>query len=289
MKNWIFIFLFLPVFTVLSAQNSTHDNSIQLIIRADDIGSFHAANVGCIESYKNGIARSVEIMPPCAWFPEAVEMLKENPSYDVGVHLTLTSEWSNYKWRPITHCPSLVDEDGFFPPMVWKNNNFPPNSSIQEANWKIEEIEQELRAQIELSLKYITQVSHLSTHMGFTSLDPKIEEVVNKLAKEYKLEVNMEGVQRFPGWGRDTKPKDRIDKFCENLKNLKPGKYLFIEHPARDFEEMKTIGHTGSNDVAESREWVTRVFTSKKVKKTIKKMGIQVISYADVKKEQGKS
>lgn len=283
MKRWIFILSLLPAF-FSAAQQSPEGNSITLLIRADDIGSSHAANIGCIESYKNGIARSVELMAPCSWFPEAVEMLNENPGYDVGVHLTLTSEWSKYKWRPITCCPSLVDEDGFFFPMVWKNSNFPPNSSIEESKWKIEEVEQELRAQIELSLKYLPQVSHLSTHMGFSSLDPKIEEVVNKLAKEYKLEVNLEGFQRFPGWGKDVRPEERISKFCENLEMLKPGKYLFIEHPARDFEEMKPIGHIGSNDVAESREWVTRVFSSDKVKQTIQKKGIRLVSYADQKK-----
>src|SRR3989339_2109104 len=57
-------------------------NEIKLLIRADDIGSFHAANVACIESYKNGIARSVELMVPCAWYPEAVKMLNENPGFD---------------------------------------------------------------------------------------------------------------------------------------------------------------------------------------------------------------
>jgi len=164
-------FVFFPI--ALFAQS---ENEISLLIRADDIGSFHAANVACIESYQNGIARSVELMAPCAWFPEAVKMLAENPGYDVGIHLTLTSEWSSVKWRPLTHCPSLVDKDGYFFQMVWKNDNFPPNSSISEANWKIEEVEQELHAQIEVSMKYVPQIWHLSNHMRFTG-----PETLNKL------------------------------------------------------------------------------------------------------------
>ena len=259
--------------------------SISLLIRADDIGSFHSANVACIESYQNGIARSVELMAPCAWFPEAVKMLKENPGYDVGVHLTLTSEWSTVKWRPLTHCPSLVDKDGYFFPMVWKNDNFPPNSSISEANWKIEEVEQELRAQIEVSMKYVLQISHLSNHMGFTGLDPKLKELVEKLAREYKLDTETNDLKRFFGWGRDAKPEERIDKFCENLEKLTPGKYLFVEHPARDTEEMKTVGHKGYENVGLDREWVTRVFTSEKVKQTIKKKGIRLIGYGDLKEK----
>jgi predicted glycoside hydrolase/deacetylase ChbG (UPF0249 family) len=267
---------------MLSMQLFAQPDDIYLLIRADDIGSFHAANVACIESYQTGIARSVELMAPCAWFPEAVKMLKENPGFDVGIHLTLTSEWSSVKWRPLTHCPSLVDKDGYFFPMVWKNDNFPPNSSIAEANWKIEEVEQELRAQIELSMKYVPQITHLSNHMGFTSLDSKLKALVEKLAKEYKLDTETNNLKYFAGWGRDTKPEERIDKFCENLGKLTPGKYLFVEHPARDTEEMKTVGHKGYDNVGLDREWVTRVFTSEKVKNVIQKKGIKLISYADL-------
>jgi predicted glycoside hydrolase/deacetylase ChbG (UPF0249 family) len=276
-KSFLSICLYLITLNLFA-----QSESISLLIRADDIGSFHSANVACIESYQNGIARSVELMAPCAWFPEAVKMLKENPGFDVGIHLTLTSEWSSVKWRPLTHCPSLVDKDGYFFPMVWKNENFPPNSSISEANWKIDEVEQELRAQIELSMKYVTQISHLSNHMGFTSLDPKLKALVEKLAKEYKLGTETNNLQRFPGWGRDVKPEERIDKFCENLEKLTPGKYLFVEHPARDTDEMKTVGHKGYENVGLDREWVTRVFTSEKVKQTIQNKGIKLISYADL-------
>jgi len=263
-----------------------HAQDIKLIIRGDDIGSSHAANVGCIESYQDGIMTSVEIMPPCPWFFEAVKMLNEYPKLDVGIHLTLTSEWDYIKWRPLTECPGLTNEDGDFFPMVWKNNNYPPNFSIMESGWTIEEIEKELRAQIELSLKYLPQISHISTHMGFGSLDSKIGELVEELAKEYDLFVDISEVERFPGWDRSRPVETRIDQFCENLENLTPGTYLFVEHPAKDFPEMQPVGHVRNRDVAKQRDMVTRVFTSEKVKKTIKEKGIQLISYADFKKMQ---
>jgi predicted glycoside hydrolase/deacetylase ChbG (UPF0249 family) len=209
-------------------------------------------------------------------------MLNKNPGFDVGIHLTLTSEWSNTKWRPLTHCPGLVDEDGYFFPQVWKNNNFPPGSSIQESDWKLDEIEQELRAQIEVSLKHVPHISHLSTHMGFNGLDPKIAELVDKLAKEYNLDVNMEGVGRFRGWNRDDAYEERIDKFCENLEKLTPGKYLYVEHPGHDVAEMTTVGHKGYENVSLDREWVTRVLTSQKVKETIQKKNVKLISYKDL-------
>ena len=57
------------------------------------MGSCHAANEACIESYRNGIMRSAEVIVPGPWFLEAAKMLNENPGLDAGVHLTLTAEW----------------------------------------------------------------------------------------------------------------------------------------------------------------------------------------------------
>ena len=81
----------------------------RLIVRADDMGSFRAANIACLKGYTEGIESSIEVMVVTAWFPEAARLLRENPGIDVGLHLTLTSEWENVKWRPLTHCPSLTD------------------------------------------------------------------------------------------------------------------------------------------------------------------------------------
>ncbi len=282
MKKLFSISFLILISTTLFAQN----NEIKLIIRGDDIASSHAANIGCIESYQEGIMTTVELMPPCPWFFEAAKMLNENPKLDVGIHLTLTSEWDYIKWRPITNCPGLTDEAGNFSPMVWKNKNYPPNNSIAESNYTIEEVEKELRAQIELSLKYVPHCSHISAHMGFTSLDKSINEVVKKLAKEYNLYIDMSNVKRFPGWDRNTNLETRINQFCKNIENLTPGIYLFVEHPAKDFEEMKPVGHINNRDVAIQREWVTRVFTSEKVKDSIKKKGVKLISYGDYKKMQ---
>ena len=82
-------------------------SAIYLLVRADDIGMAHNANEACMHTFREGIARSVELMAPCAWFMEAVRLLDACPEYDVGVHLTLTSEWENIKWGPLTAASSL--------------------------------------------------------------------------------------------------------------------------------------------------------------------------------------
>ena len=265
------------------------DGRIRLIIRADDIGSSHAANVACIRSYREGIARSVEVMACAPWFNEAVTMLNENPGYDVGVHLTLTSEWETIKWGPLTQAPSLVDEQGHFFPMTSQRKDFPPNTGFLQCGWKIDEVERELRAQIELARAKIKNVTHLSAHMGTATCTPELRELVKRLAAEYDLPIETPGVKRTPRWGSgDMEPGQRADALAEMLGKLEPGTYLLVEHPGLDCAEMRAIGHKGYWNVAKHREGVTRAFTSAKVKRAIEERGIELISYHDLWEAIGK-
>ncbi|MEJ2704818.1 MAG: polysaccharide deacetylase family protein [Sedimentisphaerales bacterium] len=266
------------------AQGAAQDKGIYLIVRGDDIGSCHAADVACIRSYKEGIVRSVELMAPCPWFPEAVKMLNENPGLDVGVHVALTSEWDNIKWRPLTWAPSLTDADGYFYPTLWRRQGAPAGTALHEANWKIEDVEKELRAQIEIVKRKVPRVSHMTAHMGCSGLDPRVQALWTKLAKEYGLTIlpSDRRVQSMPGFGDAKTAKDRIEKFIKNLESLKPGTYLFVDHPGLMTPEMSAIGHPGYEDVAQDRDAVTKVFTSEKVKKAIDRLSIKLISYADL-------
>lgn len=288
MKNLIILVLISSIFCMLIfAQEKRTDQEIRLLVRGDDIGFSHAANVGCIESYKYGIMRSVELMVPTPWFMEAVQMLNENPDLDVGIHLTLTSEWTNLRWRPLTAAKSIVDSNGYFYPMVWPNKNLPHGTSLHESVWDLNEIEKELRTQIELALKHLPQISHLTDHMAFTSLDPSLRQLVDKLAKEYHLDAGYydSSIERFPGWEQAQTLQQRIDYFIFNLEQLQPGTYLFVDHPAKETPEMRSVHHKGYENVAEDREWVTRVFTDSRVKKMIREKNICLISYKDLGSE----
>lgn len=280
---------FMCAFSAFSA--FAQNNGANLIIRADDMGSFRSANIACMEGYKNGIETSIEVMVVTPWFPEAARMLRENPGIDVGLHLAITSEWDNIKWRPLTNCPSLVDSNGYFFPMMGKNPNY-PGLAITENKWNIDEIEQEFRAQIELALKNIPQISHISGHMGATGFSPEVNALVKRLAKEY----NLPAVDRadsmkeynfsYAGYDGPSKTSEEKEKsFISRLNKLEPGKnYMFIDHPALDNEEMQTVGHIGYENVAEDRQGVTNLFTSQKVKEVIKEKGIRLISYNDLTK-----
>ena len=288
MKSWFYVITFILsvcfIFSVAPQDAYASDSGqIELIVRADDIGSSHAANIACIKSFRDGIARSVEVMVPCPWFNEAVEMLNANGGYDVGIHLTLTSEWTHVKWRPLTNCPSLVDEQGNFYAMVGPNKDIGPNCSILEAKPKIDEVEQELRAQIELALKKIKNVSHLSAHMGFDRAGEDFKAVLDKLSKEYKLPVEIEGV-KWSGYSGGKTSKDKIDGFVKVLESLGPGLWLVIDHPGLDVPEMQAIGHVGYEEVAQDRQGVTDMFTSDRVMEVIERRKIKLVSYADILK-----
>jgi hypothetical protein len=264
---------------------SQNSGEIRLIIRGDDIGSAHAANIACIRSYQEGIMKSVEIMVPCAWFPEAARMLNENPGLDVGIHITLTSEWENVKWGPVSNAPSLTDPNGYFCPMIWPNQQRPEELALKSLNWKIEEIEQEIRAQIEMARRNIPHISHLSCHMGCSNWDPEVQKVFDKLAKEYGLEINTRDydVKNFPMLRKGETLDERVNNFIDALLKLEPGNtYLYVEHPGFDTPEMQGFGHKGYEDVASDRDMVTKTFTNEKIKEVIQQRNIKLISYKDL-------
>ena len=281
MKSLVTVICVLFIINCIAAQITP----ARLIIRGDDMGFAHGGNLGLIESYKHGIEKSIEVLVPSPWFPEAVQLLKENPGVDVGIHLTLTSEWDNVKWRPLTDCKNLTDSLGYFYPMIWTNKNYPSRNLLAHM-WKIDEIEKEWRAQIELALKEIPRISHISAHMGCTNMDKSVAALAKKLAKEYKIDIepgdyNVMGVSYN---GEHTTSAEKIKSFIVMLDTLQPGKtYLFVDHPAINSPELQAIHHIGYETVAEDRQGVVDVFTSGEVKKVIEQKGIQLISYKDLK------
>lgn len=269
-------------------QPASPADEIILVVRADDIGSCHAANIACIQAYREGIARTVEVMVPCPWFNEAAAMLKETPGLDVGVHLTLTSEWEFYKWGPVTASPSLTDKQGHFYPTTSQRPNFPSGTGFLQAKPNLVEVENELRAQIEIAKEKIPQVSHLTAHMGTPTATPELKAIVEKLSREYKLPLELPAA-RPTGWygGGRTTPEEKEAALLKILENLKPGIWLFVEHPGLDTPEMRAIGHEGYRNVAADRDGVTKAFTSDKVKEVIRKRGIKLASYADIYGKRG--
>ncbi len=265
------------------AQRAESNGEIRLIVRGDDMGSCHAANQACIQCYYKGIMRSVEVMVPAPWYTEAVRLLRNYPGLDVGVHLTLTSEWENYKWGPVTRAPSLCDRCGHFLPMTSQRPDFPPGTGFLESGYRLEEVEAELRAQIEIALEDIPQVSHLSCHMFTAMASPDLREITERLSHEYRLPLEHEGVRHVAFAGSSTTvPLEMEKRLLETIDRLTPGTWLIVEHPGLNTPEMRALGHPGYEHVAEERDAVTRAFTSVRVMRRITERGIRLISYAEL-------
>jgi CubicO group peptidase (beta-lactamase class C family)/predicted glycoside hydrolase/deacetylase ChbG (UPF0249 family) len=280
MKTVFLIYLLMAISLHVLAQQPP-----RLIVRGDDMGSSQASNAATIEAYKNGIETSAEVIVVGSWFPEAVTQLKENPGLDVGVHLVITSEWDNIKWRPLTHYPGLTDKNGYFLPKIFPDKNY-PGLSIMESKWTIEEIEKEFRAQIELALRNIPHVTHISGHMGSTTFDPRVAEITQRLAREYRLPAtDTRQANGLTGTGYGSLHgtfEEKVSSFTAMLSKLEQGKsYVFVDHPAYDTPEMRAVHHIGYENVASDRQGVTDLFTSEKVKAEIKTKGIELIGYND--------
>jgi len=272
------------VFLYFFAASALAQGPARLIVRGDDMGYTHSGNLALIKCSTEGIQRSIEVIVPSPWFPEAVELLNENPGIDAGIHLAITSEWDNIKWRPLTDCKSIRDSNGYFYPMAWPNKNY-PGQSIKENNWLLEDIEREFRAQIEMALKKIPRISHISAHMNCTGLSEAVKTMTKKLAKEYNIDIDPEEMN-IPHIWYDGPAKTAAEKemsFIKMLDKLEAGKtYLFLDHPGLDDAELRAVHHIGYENVAEDRQGVTDLFTSKKVKAALTKKNIQVISYKDL-------
>ncbi len=279
MRKMIFYSLYLLLNSAFAQQNA-----IRLIVRGDDMGYTHSGNVALIKCYQEGYETSIEVLVASPWFPEAVKLLKQNPGIDVGIHLDLTSEWENIKWRPLSDCKSLKDSDGYFFPMVFPNKNY-PGKAIVENKWKIEDVEKEFRAQIELALKYLPRISHLSAHMGCTNISPEVRALTSRLAREYKIPVDPEWDHKGNiGYDGPSKtPEEKIQSFINMLNKLEPGKtYIFLDHPGICNDELRAVWHIGYEDVCTDRQGVTDLYTNEKVKSLIKQKGIQLIGYREL-------
>lgn len=270
------------------ASAATPATAPRLIVRGDDMGFAQSGNDALIKCYREGIETSIEVLAPAPWFPQAARLLmeKENRGVDVGVHLCLTSEWDHVKWRPLTSAPSLVDADGYFFPMVRPNANFPGRSLVENA-WQLAEIEREFRAQIELVRRHVPRVSHVSAHMGCTTLAPAVAAMTKRLTRELGVDIDLDehGVKQIRYIGPKSTAEQKLEAFLQALATLQPGRtYWFIDHPALNTPELRAISHRGYENVAADRQGVTDTWTHPRVKAFIQQRGIQLIGYRDLKR-----
>ncbi len=221
-----------------------------LVIHADDLGMNHSVNRATLEALEKGWITSASILVPCPWFPEVARWAKQHPNADLGIHLALTSEWTDFRWGPVSgtsRVPSLVDADGYFPLDI--------PDVVQHA--KISDAEYELRSQIDRAKAAGIAVTHLDMHMAGMVSSGELFGVYRKLRDEYKLPILLEpsgthgppagisvpaeqiAIQRIITMEPGIAAKDWTDWYKKQLAPLPPGVYQMIVHLAYDDEEMR--------------------------------------------------
>lgn len=242
-----------------------------LIIHADDAGMCKAANDAIIETFAAGTVTSASVMMTCSWVPGFRRWLEKNPDACAGVHLTFTSEWDDYRWGPVLGrdtVPGLLDPNGFLPDSV--------GEVVSGAS--ADEVEAEMRAQIELAERMGIEVTHIDSHMGtlfatpgyfFRFMNVAIEKQIPMLIAGGHLTQAREGtgdvvnmLQRLVPkvWNAglpvlddiDTrsyswKTTDKVAEFKQVVRELKPGVTWFNVHPTMPTEEAKQI--TGNREL----------------------------------------
>ncbi len=247
-------------------------SEIQLIIIGDDIGAVHAIGEGTMLAYQKGIMRTANLIVPGPWLLEAAKQFEANPGLDVGIHLTLTSEWDTVKWRPLTAMPSLTDAHGFLPPRT---------RDVLAPGVKLSEVERELRAQIELAKRLIPRACSLSAHMGAATASPALRELTQRLAAEYKspIQNELQSMHRIktPYSGNST-AEEKVSAMVTMIEALGPGLHSMLDHPATDTPEMRRVSHAGNENVAEQRAGVLHAWTHPRVMEAVQKQNIKLTS-----------
>jgi len=260
-----------------------------LIITSDNLGMCHAANVGCYDTVRDGIATNASLMVPAPWSREAVRGYR---GADVGVHLTLNADFSCYRWSSITHAPTLHSGEGGFPRTaadLWEHADN-------------EEVRRECRAQIERAIVWGFDPTHLTSHLSALVFRPELFDAYLELASEFSLPIRLadaaaeetagfplrqlaadEGILA-PDRSIELEGDDRAQALAEVVHALQPGVTEISMQPAIDTPELHALlGETGH------RIGDHAVLTDPASRAMIVDAGVELISWAAIRTAQRSS
>jgi len=266
-----------------------------LIIHADDLAVAHSEDAASFDALDRHAVTSASIMVPCPWLTEVADYAKAHPDADLGLHLTLTAEWKTYRWGPVESkdkVPSLLDPSGY----LW------PEVEPAVRSLKAEEVEREIRAQIEHAMAVGIHPTHLDSHMGTLFARPDLFAVYVKVAHEYKLP--------FLAVRTPQAPKELLSLLSEKdvvldsvviagpqvgaanwktfyssaIKNLKPGITEMIVHLGHDNAELQavTVDHPDYGAAWRQRDY--DAVTSTEFKQALEENHVILIHWKDLKK-----
>jgi predicted glycoside hydrolase/deacetylase ChbG (UPF0249 family) len=266
-----------------------------LIIHADDIGMAHSVNVASLEAINEGLVNSGSIMVPCPWFPEIAAHVRDHPGLDLGLHLTLTSEWNHYRWGsvlPAGQVPTLLDSLGFLY----------ATAEAAAEHMDPREAEAEIRAQVERAIAFGIQPTHLDSHMGTLFTTPDLFEAYLSVGRDYQTPVLVPADalrEQAPQLRALLKPEDiLIDRIVSILpgvpadeweayyagliEGLQPGVTEIIVHVAYDDAEMRAVTVDQPDWGAAWRQHDFDTFTNPLLKRLLEEHDVHLITWREI-------
>ena len=267
-----------------------------LIVHADDLGMAHSVNVATMKALETGLVTSGSIMVPCPWLSEIATYARANPQADLGLHLTLTSEWTNLRWGPVSpkdRVSSLLDKDGYF--------YLTETDAAAHADPK--QVEMEILAQIEKARALGIQPTHLDSHMGTLYQNKALFEVLMRVARSQKLPARvardwvanpefLQGtlkaddvyVDRVLTINPSVAPDDWAKFYSDALRKLEPGVTEVVIHLAYDDAEMQGATFNHPNWGAAWRQRDLEFFTGDAFRKVLQENQIKLITWRELGK-----
>ncbi len=263
-----------------------------LILHADDLGVAHSVNAASLEALDAGAISSASVMMPTPWVSEVAAYAKTHPDADLGLHLTLTSEWRDYRWGSVAssgQVSSLLGTDGTFPGDV----------EPVAARAAIAEVERELRAQVERALALGIRPTHLDSHMGALFATPALMATYVKVAHDYRLPFL--ALRGRPGAAPPAMqsehdvlldavvmagpeiPRERwLAFYLDAVANLRPGLTEMIVHLGRDDAELQavTVNHPDYGAAWRQRDF--DVVTSAEFRRALREHGVVLVTWREL-------
>lgn len=284
----------LPAQTKSIAERLGHPaNSKLLILHADDLGAAHSVNVASFDALDKGAISSASVMIPTPWIAEVAVYAKTHPNADLGLHLTLNAEWETYKWGSVESkdkVPSLLDSAGVFP------NETAPVAARARAD----EVERELRAQVDRALALGIRPTHLDSHMGALFTTPELIGTYIKVARAYRLPfLALRGDPRSPTpfltdkdvvldavviAGPEVPREQWKDFYLKAIAGLKPGLTEMIVHLGYDDAELRavTVNHEPYGSAWRQRDY--DVVMSPEFQKALQDNKVILVTWRDLQK-----
>jgi predicted glycoside hydrolase/deacetylase ChbG (UPF0249 family) len=262
-----------------------------LILHADDLGVAHSVDAASFEALDSTAVSSASIMMPTPWVTEVAAYAKAHPDADLGLHLTLTSEWKTYRWGSVESAdkvPSLLGPDG----------TFPMDTPVVADRAVPAEAEREIRAQVERAVALGIRPTHLDSHMGSLFAKPELFATLAKVAHEYHLPFlavrGMGSAAPLPTNDRDVvldsvviagmnQPRDQWKEFYLGaIENLKPGLTEMIVHLGRDDAELQavTVDHEPYGSAWRQRDY--DIVTSPAFRQALKDNNVVLVTWRQV-------